>query len=322
MQSPRNDVTALTLRRAPVMFEDKCIEGRGGNHSGGTDPAPWRCQGQAAPAGVHSVIPVSEPITGGPVAAAVLAAALLAAAMSAAAGTTVALEGTYRCASYNVSGGGGSCRHMPRLTLHADGSYQYSSTRGRWRVEDGKLLLSESKLWGAGTILGRDTIRFEYDYRGWRHVVTWTCQPCGSTASGGAAVRATPGNAAASPSVGVSLTLRFDQAIGGVSTFTIVPAESVQGYGHNTPLPENAVQGLARETGATTVALGTNVNNKLPSGRRYVVFLSWPRETIPVAILDLPATNQDYVGTLAATLDGASVLARLSERSPVHENPR
>ncbi|MBI3897796.1 MAG: hypothetical protein HY308_05790 [Gammaproteobacteria bacterium] len=91
-----------------------------------------------------------------------------------------AVAGTYRCASYNVSGGAGSCRNMPRLALNADGSYQYSSTRGRWRVADGKLVLSESKLWGPGKILGHGSIRFEYDYRGWHHVVTWLCQACGS----------------------------------------------------------------------------------------------------------------------------------------------
>jgi len=106
------------------------------------------------------------------------------------------------------------------------------------------------------------------------------------------------------------LMIGFDRAIGGVSSFVIVPVEHARGYTHNASLPPGAVQGLARETGPTTVALTTNRDNRLVNGRRYVVFLSWPRESIPVAVLDLPAAAGDYSATLAATLDGAGVLAR------------
>lgn len=91
------------------------------------------------------------------------------------------LPGTYRCSAYNVSGGAGSCRNMPSLVLHPDGSYQFSSTRGRWSVNGGKLLLSEAQIWGMGEILDSSTVRFEYDYRGWRHTVTWLCQECAPT---------------------------------------------------------------------------------------------------------------------------------------------
>ena len=62
------------------------------------------------------------------------------------------------------------------------------------------------------------------------------------------------------------------------------------------------MQGLARETRTTTVQLTTSRNNKLMSGRQYVVFLSWPRETLPVAVLDLPPVHEDYTATLPATL--------------------
>lgn len=225
----------------------------------------------------------------------------------------VPASGTYRCSSYNVSGGGGSCRHLSPLKLNADGSYQHSSTRGRWSVRNGKLLLSGSKLWGAGKILGRDTLRFEYDYRGWRHVVTWVCQGCAVAEPRNSAPARADGSGPKGAPVGVSLTLRFDRAIGGVSSFVIVPVEHARGYTHNASLPPGAVQGLARETGPTTVALTTNRDNRLVNGRRYVVFLSWPRESIPVAVLDLPAAAGDYSAALAATLDGAGVLAR-SER--------
>lgn len=210
--------------------------------------------------------------------------------------------GNYRCSSYNVSGAGGSCAKMQPLMLRPDGSYQYSSTRGRWSVSDDTLVLSKSDFWGPGKIVGKNTIRFEYDYRGLHHVVTWTCGECGPAQAKNA------GASAADSLIGVSLTLEFDTPVGGVSGFTIVPAEAAQGYSHNGPLPEGAVQGLAWETGRSTVSLATNRNNKLRSGRQYVVFLSWPRETVPVAILNLPSATGDYTTKLRATLDGAAVL--------------
>jgi hypothetical protein len=226
-------------------------------------------------------------------------------------GTNAPAPGSYRCASYNVSGGGGSCRNLQPLVLNADGGYQHSSTRGRWSVQGGKLVLSESRLWGPGEILGHNTIRFAYDYRGWRHVVTWVCQACARAEAEGAGSAAARASVAGGSRVGLSLTLEFGQTIGGVSGFVIVPAEHARGYTHNAPLPQGAVQGLARETSATAVALATHKDNQLRSGKRYVVFLSWPRETIPVAILDLPPVGKDYSARLRATLDGAGVIRQL-----------
>jgi hypothetical protein len=239
--------------------------------------------------------------------------ALLGTPRPAAAEATQPIAGTYRCASYNVSGGGGSCRTFRPLILQPDGTYEYSSTRGSWSARDGRLHLSESTLWGPGEIVGRDTVRFEYDYRGWRHTVTWLCAECGQSAS----LRPPP--AAAPPSigdtlVGVSLTLEFSERIGGVSGFVIVLADVARAYAHNAPLPEGAVQGVAWETSATAVGLATG-RNTLRTGQRYVVFLSWPRESIAVALLELPRVSSDYTTTLSATLDGASVLSRLGPGS-------
>lgn len=210
--------------------------------------------------------------------------------------------GSYRCASYNVSGGGGSCRTMPRLVLNADGTYQFSSTQGRWSAQNGKLYLSESSLWGAGEILGKDSVRFEYDYNGWHHTVTWNCQECSYSEASSPTSASTGTSSSGGGQRGVSLTLQFQQSIGGVSGFTIVPIESAGNYTHNAPLPNGAVQGLAWETSATSAALATNVYNKLKSGRQYIVFLAWPRETLPVALLDLPSGNSDYTATLPASL--------------------
>jgi len=216
--------------------------------------------------------------------------------------------GSYRCSSYNVSGAGGSCANFPRLVLNADGTYRYSSTSGQWTVIAGRLYLSESELWGPGLVLGRDTVRFEYDYNGRRMTVTWVCAECGVTTP----TTAVPGSGtpAGGASVGVTLTLQFRESIGGVSGYVIVPAGAARTYEHNAPLPPGAVMGLAWEASSTSVRLATNRDNRLPNGRRYVVFLSWPRESIPVAILDLPFVTTDYTATLDATLDGASVLAR------------
>ncbi|MGC9092859.1 MAG: hypothetical protein ACP5JH_06405 [Bacteroidota bacterium] len=221
--------------------------------------------------------------------------------------------GVYRCSSYNVSGGGGSCQNMPLLALYPDGTYQYSSTRGRWSVRNDSLFLSKSTLWGPGKILGSNTIRFEYDYRGWHHVVTWVCTDCASSEPTNAKSPEASESSSSNVYVGVSLVLEFTTAVGGVSSFTIVPAEYARNYTHNAPLPEGAVQGLAWEKSSTQLALATSHNNKLQSGKRYVVFLTWPRETIPVAILDLPPTRSDFSATLQATLDGELVLERIGK---------
>jgi len=236
-------------------------------------------------------------------AAAVLAAVLGGASLAAQAPPAGLAAGSYRCSSYNVSGAGGSCANFSRLMLSADGTYQYSSTTGEWTIIGGRLYLSASELWGPGLVLGRDTVRFEYDYSGRHMTVTWVCAECGTFAP---APGASPGGA----SVGVTLTLQFRESIDGVAGYVIVPATAARTYGHNAPLPPGAVMGQAWETSRTSVRLATNRDNRLPTGRRYVVFLSWPRESIPVAILDLPSVTTDYTATLDATLDGASVLAR------------
>ena len=214
-------------------------------------------------------------------------------------GANSLIPGSYRCTAYNISGGGGSCRNMQPLVINPDGTYRYSSTRGQWSIQNGKLVLSESKLWGKGELVGRDSIRFSYAYRGWQHVVTWSCQECGNSDTKPLTHSPTSGGSL----IGVSLTLEFDQNIGGVSGFVIIPADHARSYTHNAPLPKGAVQGLAWETSATAVALATNKNNKLISGKRYVVFLSWPRETLPVAILELPAAHKDYSARLRAALN-------------------
>ncbi len=88
--------------------------------------------------------------------------------------------GHYRCWSYNVSGGGGSCRLAPPLVLNSDGTYQMSSEKGTYKVQDGKLVLSASKIRGPGKLEGGNRIVFEYDFKGMHHTVTYLCQGCGA----------------------------------------------------------------------------------------------------------------------------------------------
>lgn len=87
------------------------------------------------------------------------------------------LSGTYRCWSFNIEGSGaGSCRNPPQapLILNSDGTYSVSREEGKQEVKDGKLILSQSKIRGPGTILEEGMqIRFEYEYNGKQYTVTY-----------------------------------------------------------------------------------------------------------------------------------------------------
>lgn len=92
------------------------------------------------------------------------------------------IVGNYRCLSYNVSGGGGSCRLAPPLVLNANGTYRMSSERGTWRVVGDRVTFSESKIRGPGKLMKDNRIVFKYTYRGWQHTITYGCTDCGSGA--------------------------------------------------------------------------------------------------------------------------------------------
>lgn len=88
------------------------------------------------------------------------------------------VAGRYRCWSYNVSGGGGSCRMAPPLVLHQDGTYEMSSERGTYTVEGDRIALSKSAIRGPGRLQNGNQIVFDYNHRGRRHTVTYLCQEC------------------------------------------------------------------------------------------------------------------------------------------------
>ena len=91
--------------------------------------------------------------------------------------------GIYRCWSFNISGGAGSCRMSAPIAIHADGTYDESSTHGKWRVKGNRITLSKLKMRGPGVVAGNKIV-FEYDFRGMHHTVTYLCQEC--SGAGGA----------------------------------------------------------------------------------------------------------------------------------------
>ena len=90
------------------------------------------------------------------------------------------IVGNYRCLSYNVSGGGGSCRLAPPLVLNANGTYRMSSEHGTWRVVGDRVHLSASKIRGPGKLVEDNRIVFKYTYHGWQHIITYGCTDCTS----------------------------------------------------------------------------------------------------------------------------------------------
>jgi hypothetical protein len=81
------------------------------------------------------------------------------------------ISGTYRCWQFNVGGYGGACKSPP-IIFAADGSYSMSSEKGTYRVRGDQVILSASQHRGAGVLAG-EQLRFEYDFKGLHHTVTY-----------------------------------------------------------------------------------------------------------------------------------------------------
>ncbi len=88
------------------------------------------------------------------------------------------IAGTYRCYSYNIDGNGGGCRLTPPLVLSPDGSYKISAENGTWKLKDGAVEFSESKIRGPGRLQSGNRIVFSYDYEGKHHTITYVCMNC------------------------------------------------------------------------------------------------------------------------------------------------
>lgn len=116
------------------------------------------------------------------------------------------LPGTYRCRQYNVSGGGGSCRLASPIVLKADGTYQESTTAGTYEVRGDRIVFSASTIRGPGLVVGENMIRFEYDYKGFHHDVTYLCQDCAPGIPGKEPGASSDVQPAPPPSIGVWIT--------------------------------------------------------------------------------------------------------------------
>lgn len=203
--------------------------------------------------------------------------------------------GAYRCVSFNVGGAGGRCGSTPPIEIRSDGTYSESSTTGRYTISSGRIQFSQSTIRGPGELIDDNTIRFQYTYRGLAHTATYLCSACSSAPASASQARpsgATPAR------VGVTLHIEFSQSISGATGFAIVPRELAAQFGHHSALPPGAVSGLVIDVSSSQVRLSTNRYNQLAVNQHYVVFLSYPAETVAVAAFYLPAVPSDYEGQL------------------------
>ncbi|MDO8598647.1 MAG: hypothetical protein Q7S02_00900, partial [bacterium] len=184
------------------------------------------------------------------------------------------LVGTYRCWSYNVSGGGGSCRLAPPIVLTKDGTYTESSTRGKFTLRGNRITLSKSTLRGPGTISDDGMrIRFEYTYRGWRHTVTYLKQPVAGVPT------SPPGGSA----IALDLTIEFpgdDYVTDTANVAQLVPS------GKEEPVYEAIAYAPDRSHMKAYYKSGRRASD-IMSGMVYDVFLTTGRERIAIGTLDL-----------------------------------
>lgn len=234
---------------------------------------------------------------------------MLAAALAAAPSAQAFSTGTYRCASFNMAGAGGSCRLTPPIEIRPDGGYRESSTTGTYRIDGDRIVFSASAIRGPGSLLAGGRIRFEYTYQGRAHTVTYYCaQNCEERdARAQAAAPAAAKTAAASGKpVWLDLTLRFprpDGVLGWASTAHLVPYASAREFldaGRKTP-PAGSATGLARQEGRGSAVVAATFR-QARGGVRYVVFLDTGREHLPVALLDLADGPAEQSVALAAAL--------------------
>jgi len=230
--------------------------------------------------------------------------------------TALALQvGSYRCWSYNVSGGGGSCRLAAPITVNADGTYSESSTSGTYRIDGNRIRFSQSTIRGPGLIAADNQIIFEYDYRSRHHTVTYLCQDCKAAPS---TAKRTPAAAAAGALVWAQLRLAFDRPDGYLSwanSAHLVPAEQAAAFAASDAAspPAGSATSSTYLDGKQTVVANFR---QATGGRRYVVFLDSGRQRLPVATVHLPASPAEQTISLDASLDFKPAAAPRSQAAP------
>ncbi len=206
--------------------------------------------------------------------------------------TFTQVAGSYRCWSYNVSGGGGGdCRLFAPIVLNTDGTYSVSSEKGTYTVKGDIITLSESKLRGPGKLIGGTQIRFEYDYNGWHHVITYLKE-------GGSASTTTTSGA----EVAVQLILQYpakDSALGGIVTVELVPeGQTVDGATYK-PTAIAQYDGDKQIIGSFYKA-----TNMPKTGIKYTVYTNTGFSADSVGTLDLTSVTTETTATINVTSAG------------------
>lgn len=209
--------------------------------------------------------------------------------------SNASLAGSYRCWSYNVSGsGGGDCRLYAPIVLTAQGTYSMSSEQGTYTVSGTIINLSESKIRGPGTLVGGTQIRFEYDYNGWHHVITYLKESGTATSSSSGQVSEVP----------VQITLEYpvkDSALNSIITLDLVPE------GENITTAPYKPTAIAVWDGDRRVTASFHKATNTPrTGIRYTVYANWGAESNAVGMIDLTQATTQVVAVIKVSSAGES----------------
>ncbi len=206
-------------------------------------------------------------------------------------------SGSYRCWSYNVSGGGsGDCRLFAPLVLKNDGTYSLSSEKGTYTISKDTISLSESKIRGVGKLIGDTQIRFEYDYNKWHHTLTYLKEAGSETSI------KNPENAPAE--VAVQLILQYpekDSSLGGVLTVELVPEGEVVDTATYKPTAIAVYDGDKR-----IVASFYKATNMPQTGKKYTVYTSTGFSATAVGTIDLTSATKETKATIDITSNPSS----------------
>lgn len=195
--------------------------------------------------------------------------------------------GSYRCWSYNVSGGGGgNCRLFAPIVLNADGTYSVSSEKGTYAVTGDTIILSESKLRGPGKLIGGTQIRFEYDYNNWHHTITYLKES-------GASSPTVDGSLSEIP---VQIILEYparNSSLGSITTIEFVPEGQQVATASYKPTAIAVWDGDKRVTASFHKATNTP-----KTGQKYAVYTSYGGDAVRVGILDLTNVKKEATVTI------------------------
>lgn len=208
--------------------------------------------------------------------------------------STQDISGSYRCYSYNVSGGGGGdCRLFAPIVLNKDGTYSVSSEKGIYTVQGELVTLSESKLRGVGKLLGGTQLRFEYDYNGWHHVVTYLKEGGSANTSQDTVSE-----------VAVQLILEYpskESGLSGIVTVELVPEGSDVKTASYKPTAIAQYDGDKRIIGSFYKA-----TNMPQTGKKYTVYTNTGFAATSVGTLDLTSVKGETTATISVTASGTS----------------